>query len=131
MENFKRLPQDKRAELIEYTIDMLKEYRDSEIEGSELHHHLFNMDYYFSYHSDATQWLSDRAFDAIGAIQEYEQFNFGEIYTDLSQPQNVGNMFIYIIVGEILNESETLSDNWDRRLSVKMIDKIIKEVKSI
>ena len=48
--------------------------------------------------------------------------------TDLTEPEKVVNMYVYIIGEEILQESETLRDNWDNYLSDEDMDKIIKEI---
>jgi hypothetical protein len=53
------------------------------------------------------------AFDVINFIKDYEQDNFGEVYTDLSEPEKVVNMYAYIIGEEIiadyLNELEEVA----------------------
>ena len=64
---------------------------------SEIHHELFNTDYYIIGTYKAKKWLSDKVFDVIEFIKEYEQDNFGEVFTDLSDPCKVVNMYVYII----------------------------------
>ena len=44
------------------------------------------------------------AFDVINFIKDYEQDNFGEIYTDFSSPEKVVNMYTYIIGEEIVQD---------------------------
>lgn len=116
MENFKRLPKEKREELVTYTVEAIKELPD-DVEASEVHFHLFNEDYYIIGRYQAEQWLEGFTFQAIEAIREYEQTNFGEVNTDFSDPEKVVNMFVYIVGEEILSESETLSEIWDERLT--------------
>jgi len=89
--------------------DKVAEYLE---DSCELHHDAFNSDYYIIGTYQATQWLGDRAFEAIGFIKEYEQDNFGEVYTDFSDPEKVVNMFVYIV-----GESVVYSEFW--RASVK------------
>ena len=72
----------------------------------ELHHNAFNMDYYIIGTYQAKQWLGDRVFEVIDIIKEYEQDNFGEIYTDLSDPVKVVNMYAYIVGEQVVNEYE-------------------------
>lgn len=43
-----------------------------------------------------TNSLPDGAFGAIGLIQQYEEDNFGEVDTDLSNPEKVASMVAYI-----------------------------------
>ena len=106
----------KKEEIKEYFNDSLKDY-DKEtleqlIEDNELHHEIFNTDYYIIGTYKAKQWLSDKVFDVIEFIKEYEQDNFGECYTDLSDPEKVVNMYVYIIGEQItydyINELEAI-----------------------
>ena len=76
----------------------------SSFEPSELHHEAFNTDYYIIGTYDATQWLGDRAFEVIDIIKEYEQDNFGEVFTDLSDPERVVNMYAYIVGEQVVYE---------------------------
>lgn len=70
----------------------------------ELHHHAFNNDYYIIGRYKAEQWLEDEVFNVINIIKEYEQFHFGEVTTDLSEPEKVVNMYTYIVGEEIVAE---------------------------
>jgi len=100
----------KREEIQEHLMDYLsycdsdqiKEYLKDECGVSELHHHAFNQDYYIIGTYKAEQWLGSMAFEVIGFIKDYEQDNFGEVSTDLSDPERVVNMFAYIIGEELV-----------------------------
>ena len=99
----------KQNEITEYAIEQIKEhleydkeYLDQDI--SEIHHDLFNTDYYIIYYYDAKKWLNDNVFEAIEEIKEYEKFNFGEVTTDFSNSVSVVNMYVYIIGEYILND---------------------------
>tara|TARA_Y100000401_G_scaffold112389_1_gene111756 strand:+ start:478 stop:813 length:336 start_codon:yes stop_codon:yes gene_type:complete len=70
----------------------------------DLHYHAFNTDYYIIGTYKAKQWLGEKTFDVINIIKEYEQFNFGEVITDLSEPEKVVNMYTYIVGVEIVTE---------------------------
>lgn len=121
-----------KKELKEYVIDRLEELKNSEIYGCDLHNELFNTDYYIIGTYKAKQWLGSDVFEAIDTIKEYEQSNFGEVTTDLSNPEKVVNMYVYIIGEEVLQDSDTLSnDCWDRHLTNDDIDNIIKELKEV
>ena len=69
-----------------------------------LHHDIFNTDYYIVGRYQATQWLGTEAFNCIGVVKEYEESNFGQTYTDLSEPERVVNMYVYIVGEQILHE---------------------------
>ena len=76
----------------------------SDLDPSELHHEAFNQDYYIIGTWKAEQWLGDHAFECIGIIKDYEQDNFGEVYTDLSSPESVVNMYTYIVGEQVIHE---------------------------
>lgn len=69
----------------------------------DIHHILFNTDYYIIGRYEARMWCEDEAFNIIGFIKDYELDNFGEVYTDLSEPERVVNMYVYIIGEEIID----------------------------
>jgi len=124
-----KVKEERRQEIKEYIIDKMEEYKDSEVYACDLHNELFNTDYYIIGTYKAKQCLGKDTFDAIETIKEYEQSNFGEVTTDLSDPERVVNMYVYIIGEEILQESETLQDKWNEYLTNEDIDNIIKELK--
>jgi len=96
----------KRKEIQEYFNDSIINYDKEWIENNQddLHHEIFNTDYFIIGSYKAKQWMSDEAFNIIRFIKEYEDFNFGEVYTDLSDPEKVVNMYAYIIGEEIVND---------------------------
>jgi hypothetical protein len=98
----------KKEEIEEYFNDYIKENKEYLKEDKywkdELHHHAFNEDYYIIGNYQAKQWLGDMAFDVIEHIREYENFHFGEVNTDFSSPENVVNMYAYIIGEEVVQE---------------------------
>ena len=108
----------KKEEIKEYFNDYINENKEY-LEDSpnywkdDLHHNAFNNDYYIIGTYQAKQWLGDMTFDVINFIKEYEQFNFGEVYTDLSDPEKIVNMYAYIIgeeiVSDYLNEIEEVA----------------------
>ena len=97
----------KYNEIKEYFNDYIKE-NDSLLNDNDfiddLHHHVFNTDYYIIGTYQATQWLGEETFNIINFIKEYENDNFGEVYTDFSSPENVVNMYVYIIGESIVSE---------------------------
>jgi hypothetical protein len=97
----------KYNEIKEYFNDYIKE-NDSLLNDNnfidDLHHHVFNTDYYIIGTYQATQWLGNETFNVINFIKEYENDNFGEVYTDFSSPENVVNMYVYIIGEDIVSE---------------------------
>ena len=111
---------DYREEITQYIINNISDYEGTD--GEELHNNMFNTDYYIIGTYKAKEWCGNNTFDIIGAIKEYEQNNFGEINTDLSNPEQVVNMYAYILGEEILGEF------WDL-LNGKLTSDKIKEIK--
>lgn len=76
--------------------------------SSDLVNNLCNSDYFIIGTFKAQEFLGPHAFKVISKIKEYENDNFGESYTDLSDPEKVVNMLAYIVGEEILAESAML-----------------------
>ena len=90
----------------------------------DLHNEVFNTGWYrnlepTSVHAKnkAATLLGKDVYEAIGRIYEYEKDNFGEVFTDLSNPARVISMLYYLIGEEVLyNDNEVndiLSEKWD------------------
>jgi hypothetical protein len=99
----------------------------------DLHNEVFNTDYYIIGTYQAKEALEEYdVFKAIERVQTYEKENFGELYTDLSDPEKVINMLFYIIgeevLWEMLEHSETLNENWDQQADEETNAKILEEL---
>lgn len=84
----------------------------------DLHIEVFNTDYYIIGTWEAKEALKQYdVFEALEKVQTYEKDNFGEVYTDLSNPEKLINMLYYIIGEEVLfelmYEHEVWDDNWN------------------
>lgn len=100
----------------------------------DLHNEVFNTDYYIVGTYEAKKALEEYGvFDALEKIQEYEKDNFGEIFTDLSNPEKVVNMLYYIIGEEVLYEMmdgiEAWNENWNNQADEETNAEILKTVK--
>ena len=112
----------KKAEIKEYIQERLNEAYEYDKEylnkdTYDIHHDLFNTDYYIIGTYEAKKWLDNKSFDVIGYIKDYENEIFGEVTTDLSSPESVVNMYTYII-GEQLLEEEIKEFKFNRFDSV-------------
>ena len=88
-------------------IDFLADNPDFD-NWNELHYEVYNSDYTYIYYSDARRVLNEYdVFQAIEEVKEYEQGNFGEVYTDFSNPCAVANMLLYILGEELMSELTT------------------------
>ena len=96
----------KQDEIKKHFTDWLKEQPEDWIRENheDLHHHCFNMDYYIIGTYQAKQWLGDKVFEVIGVIKDYEQDNFGEVTTDLTNPEKIVNMYAYIVGEQVVYE---------------------------
>lgn len=97
-----------KQEIKNYILDHIG--YDFKLDDEDLHHKLFNMDYYIIGYYQATKWLGSNAFNIIGIIQEYENFHFGTVHTDLSCPEKVANMYAYILGEEAIQELRSSHD---------------------
>lgn len=83
----------------------------------DLHNEVFNTDWYIIGTYQAKEALKEYdVFDAIELVQEYEKDNFGEVFTDLSNPEKLINMVYYIIGEEIIaemNDIPEFAENWN------------------
>lgn len=120
------------TELVQYAIDGMERIQDGQY-ASDLHHELFNMDYFIVGYYQAEQWLikNPGIFAAIEEIREYEQSNFGEVNTDFSSSEKVVNMYAYIKGEEILADCQTLQDKWNERLTTEDIEQIKAELEDM
>ena len=100
------MTQYKYKEIKSHFEDWIKDQDQDWIKDNldDLHHHCFNTDYYIIGTYQAKKWLGDNVFDIIEIIKDYEQSIFGEVSTDLSDPEKVVNMYTYIVGEEIVND---------------------------
>ena len=104
----KAMREEARAAIIEALQDGYTGYY------SDLHNEVFNTDYYIIGTHQAKEALKEYdVFEAIEKVQTYEKDNFGEIYTDLSDPEKLINMLYYIIGEEVLYEMMDGVKAWD------------------
>lgn len=126
-----------RKDAIENIIDVLADGYSGYY--CDLHNKVFNTDYYVSNNSKAKEMLGDDVYYAIGRIYDYEKDNFGEVYTDLSEPMKIVNMLYYIIGEDVMYEcglfNESFMDDWnnlaDEETNQKMIDALEKELENL
>jgi len=101
----------------------------------DLHHEVFNTDYYIIGTWRAKEALKEYdIWDAIEKVQTYEKENFGEIYTNLSDPEKLINALYYIIGEEVLHEMmdgvEVFWDNWDYEADEETNAAILEAIKN-
>lgn len=111
-----------KYDIIERIESELRDCDDRSIRAqpADLHHTLYNTGYAYVYYGNAAAALSELGtFECIRLVREYEQFHFGEVYTDLSDPCKVANMLVYIggyalldaVQRDLASAAENLSDD--------------------
>ena len=129
---YNKKDQEMRKEAREAIIEVLRDGYDGYY--CDLHNEVFNTDYYIIGSYEAKEALKEYdVFEAIEKVQTYEEENFGEIYTDLSDPEKLINMLYYIIGEEVLFEMmdgvEAWEKNWNNVATDETNAEILKEVK--
>lgn len=104
-----------RKEAIENIIETLEDGYSGYY--CDLHNEVFNTNYYIIGTAEAKEALKEYdVFNAIEKVKDYEELNFGEVTTDISDPEKLANMLYYIIgddaIAEMYNIKE-FNDNWD------------------
>ena len=129
----KTLNHSTKQEIASQLIDAINDGRLLDMEISEIHNEVFNTDYFIIGYYDAEQWLVKNygIFNAIEKITEYENDNFGEVNTKLDNSESVCNMLVYILGEELMQELETIQNNWDKTLTKKLQKQLLKELNEI
>ena len=123
-------------------LEMREEARAAIIEALEdgyngyycdLLNEVFNTDYYIIGTYQAKEALKEYdVFEALEKVQQYEKDNFGEIVTDLSDPEKLINMLYYIIGEEVLFEMmgdiKGFNDNWNNQADEETNKAILKTI---
>jgi hypothetical protein len=124
-------------------LEMREEARETIIEAlregysgyyCDLHCELFNTSYYIIGTHEAKKALEEYdVWEAIEKVQTYERDNFGEVYTDLSDPEKLVNMLFYIIGEEVLFEMmegiDEFHDNWNNLATDEINNQILEKIK--
>lgn len=129
---YNRKEESMRKEAREQIIECLKNGFDGYY--CDLHDEVFNTGYYIIGTWKAKKALEEYdVFEAIEKVQTREKEIFGEVITDLSDPEKLINVLYYIIgeevLWEMLDESETLNENWDCQADEETNAKILEELR--
>tara|TARA_Y100001963_G_scaffold26458_1_gene36019 strand:+ start:1082 stop:1537 length:456 start_codon:yes stop_codon:yes gene_type:complete len=124
-----------REDVKEYILNQLKDeqnwLKDSfycDFEGCDVPNRFLNNDYFIIGTYKAKKWLGEELFEAVQTIQDYEKDNFGETYTDLSDPEKIANMLSYILGNEILSDSAALQFRWNSPVNKYTVELMINEL---
>jgi hypothetical protein len=105
----------KQNEIYDYAKEMIKErlvydkdYLQQDI--TDIHHDLFNTDYYIIGRYEAERWMKNRVFEIIDIVKEYEESNFGELTTDITEQEHLLNMYVFIVGEEVLYNTDLIKE---------------------
>ena len=101
--------------------------------GADLHDEVFNTDYYIIGTYEAKKALEQYGtYEAIGEIKEYEEFNFGKIFTDLSDSEKVANTLYYIKGHDAMDEIyDILKEDWNNEISDETRKALIERINEL
>lgn len=130
---YNKMHEEMKQEAIEAVIEALENGYSGYY--CDLHNEVFNSDYYIIGTYAAKEALREYdVFQAIDLVQEYEKGQFGEVYTDLSNPEKLINMVYYIIGDEIIYKMYDIvefNENWDNRADEETNAKIVEAMKEM
>ena len=121
-------PEPMQKAVLDHALSNLEDLCGLDSYGADLHHYLFNEDYFIIGHYQAQQFLGDHAFRAIEYVQDYEKDHFGEVSTEVTD-EKIANMFAYIAGEEILSRSKHLERLWNKHLNENSLKIIAMEIK--
>ena len=126
----------KKEELKKQALEEVIETLENGYNGyyCDLDNEVFNTDYHVTDRKDAIEELEEYGvFNAIEEVMVYEKEQFGECYTEVSDPVKLANMLYYIIgqnvIWDISSECETFSKNWDFLADDETNEQILDEIK--
>ena len=131
MMNYNKKHQEMKQKAIEAIIEALEDGYDGYY--CDLHNEVFNTDYYIIGNYQAKEALKEYdVFKAIELVQDYEKDNFGEIYTDCSNPEKLINMVYYIVGDEVIGEMYKIAefeDKWNEKADEETNAIIVEAIK--
>jgi hypothetical protein len=95
-----------KQELKDYAIQKIQEM-ELKVNDPDLHHYLFNDDYYIIGYYESQKWLESHGvsiFDAIEFCQEREKQCFGEIQTNFTNSEILVNHLVYWMGYDLMDE---------------------------
>ena len=116
-------------EIKDYAIEGLENLKGTNPKCSNVHHEIFNTDYYIIGTERAKRWISKMGtFNVIGEIVDWETAHFGKVDTDCTDPEKVANMYAFIKGQEILDQSETYHKLYHEKIDDEQLQIIINEL---
>jgi hypothetical protein len=125
--------EEMKAEAVDAIIETLENGYDGYY--CDLHNEVFNTNYYVIGTYLAKEILREYdVFEAIELVQTYEKEQFGEVYTDVSDPEKLANMVYYIIGDEVITEMYQIAifnAKWNDEADEETNSRIVTAIKTI
>lgn len=89
-------------------LDAINDERITDDNLDDLHHEVFNTDYFIVGYYQANVWIVENfvdAFSAIEIVRDYEVDQFGEFNTEINS-EKIANMLSYICGEQVISELE-------------------------
>jgi hypothetical protein len=120
--------------IIEHAIDGMHEIQIDQCK-SDLHHKLFNEDYFIVGYHAASEWLKDHdigEFEAVQYVMEKEEEIFGEVNLKCEDvnSEKIVNLFAYFKGQELIYDLESYQSS-DESMTQENIDDIINELEKL
>ena len=103
MTTFNTATLDQHATMI---LDAINDERINDDNIEDLHHEVFNTDYFIIGYCEASKWINENfedAFNAISIVEGYELDSFGEFSTEINS-EAIANMLSYICGEEVIGD---------------------------
>ena len=103
-----------KQHFLDYVKDNYTNLKEA-LEDEDLHHKVFNEDYYIIGYYQAEQWLiedgknnfnnsQNMTFDVLGYVMEQEDLHLGQIHTVIDNAETLVNHYTYWLGREIIEE---------------------------
>ena len=125
-------PKIKEYTMKYFTTEKIKENIADVLDGydgyyEDLHNDVFNTKYYADNKEDAVKMLEEYGiFKAIKKVQDFQKTDYGECFTDFSNPQEIANFLYYLLGYEFITENEKFSEIINEYRNNKATDKVNK-----
>ncbi len=105
-----------KIKLIDIILDAIEDGLLDDMEVQEMHKECFNTSDFITGTYESGQFLDKHygVFNAISKVTSYEVDNFGESNTDISSPEKLLNMLVYVLGEELISELKSLEGKYDQ-----------------
>lgn len=103
MKSYNQTLNEIKQEVIKNILIDIDNYKGSDLES--LFFDLFNSDYYIIGTYQAKEWLTEKdVFNCIEIVTEWEKDVFGEIQSDLYNPEKLASLVVYSVADNLMND---------------------------